>query len=341
MRAWWKKGLIGGSSVLLLGSVLALTAGTGPAAGQTATSFTITANDSSSSAVLFGSSATLAETGLPSDATGTVTFSDSLDATLCVVTLPDTNCSTSMSLAPGVYIVGASYSGDSNYDPSSASSDVSLTVLAPTTTVASVSPTSVTSGALVTYTATVTSSYGSPSGTVNFRAVPHFLCSATITDGVASCSTTDAPIGNLTIKAGYQGDALFEGSNADTSLTVLRATPSLTCARLVGRATTQIKLTACTPFSAQDRQAIGPGSFLVSGGTLTWHHSLQTTIVTLTSTSPGQGSCPRRYVEHDVSGDVSGGTAADTLVGDPVSIRYCQSSRSGAVRLVTGTTAQL
>lgn len=164
---------------------------------------------------------------------------------------------------------------------------------------------------------------------------------ATLTADVASCSATTAPIGPDTITALYLGDGTSGPSHGMTTVTIFRATPSLICSRLSGRTTTTIKVSVCTPSSTLKRAATAPGSFLSSGGTLTWSRSSQTTVVSLTSTSPGQGACPRNFVEHDLSGTVTGGTSLYTLVMDPVSIRVCENARSGSMKLVTGTQADL
>jgi hypothetical protein len=126
-----------------------------------------------------------------------------------------------------------------------------------------------------------------------------------------------------------------------TTVTITRATSGLSCSKVAGKSTTTIKISVCTPFSTLNRVARAPGSFLSSGGTLTWSRSFQTTLVTLSSTSPGQGACPRNFVEHDLTGSVTGGTSVYTLATDPVSIRVCESARTHAVKLVAGTQADL
>jgi hypothetical protein len=340
-NAWWKRALVGATSTALIGLFLALALGYAtPAQGATATSFSITVNSNAASGTInSGTSATLAETGLPSGATGTVTFTDSSSNVLCTATLPAAACTTATSLAPGTYTVSASYPGDANFSASSSTNTLALTVLAPTTTALSISPLSAVSGTLVTYSVTVTSGFGTPTGTVNVRTPGKGLCAIVLTAGAGSCSASTAPIGVTQITATYVGDANFARSFGSENQTVSRATPSLDCARLSGKATTTIKLAICTPGSTLNRTARGPGSLLTSGGTLTWSRSSQTTVVSLTSTSPGQGACPRNFVEHDVSGHVTGGSSLYTLAGDPVSIRMCESARSHSVKLVAGTQA--
>jgi len=68
---------------------------------------------------------TLTATGLPTGATGTVTFADATGRTLCTVTLPATSCQTT-ALGAGTHAVTASYSGDASFAAST--SQVSVTV---------------------------------------------------------------------------------------------------------------------------------------------------------------------------------------------------------------------
>jgi Bacterial Ig-like domain (group 3) len=341
VNSWWKRAFVGAVSTALLGALLALALGyESPAQGATPTTFSITVNNSSSAAVDFGTAATLAETGLPADATGTVTFSTPTNPDLCQTTLPAIQCASPVSQAPGNYQVTAAYSGDGTYAASNSTNTVNLTTLAPTTTVVSATPSSGPEGTSITYSATVTSSYSTPTGVVNFRTPAKGLCQATLVGDVASCAATTAPVGVTTITGLYLGDGTSGRSFGMTKVTILRATPSLACSRLSGKASTSIKFSLCTPFSTLNRTARAPGSLLSSGGTITWIRSAQTSVVSLTSTSPGQGACPRNFVEHDLSGDVTGGSSVYTLPGDPVSIRLCENARY-AVRLVTGTTANL
>jgi hypothetical protein len=117
--------------------------------------FSITVNGSATAITNFGSSATLAEVGLPAAATGTVTFDTPGDELLCVVTLPATSCGTSSTLAPGNYPgISAQYSGGGSYGPTTSTNTVDLSVLmlASTVTTASVVPSTTTAGSLVTYT---------------------------------------------------------------------------------------------------------------------------------------------------------------------------------------------
>jgi len=109
-------------------------------------------------------------------------------------------------------------------------------------------------------------------------------------------------------------------------------TSSVSCAKVTGTVTGLMKLSLCTPASATNRTA----STAALGSTLTWVTSRQTTVESLSSSSPGQGLCPLNSTELDISGVVTGGTSTYTAIGDAVSASLCE-NRSGHLSLVTGT----
>ena len=69
--------------------------------------------------IAYGAQDTLSVAGLPGDATGSVTFASG-GSTLCVAPLPAISCQTATTLAPGTYPVTAIYSGDANYNGTTA-----------------------------------------------------------------------------------------------------------------------------------------------------------------------------------------------------------------------------
>jgi ABC-type phosphate transport system substrate-binding protein len=101
---------------------------------DSAASYSITVNSSSSATIAPGATATLAEKGLPSSATGTVSFTSGTTS-LCTITLPSTTCNTASALAAGSYgKISASYVYGSGTPAIAATNTVSLTVSSPTTT---------------------------------------------------------------------------------------------------------------------------------------------------------------------------------------------------------------
>ncbi len=157
--------------------------------------------------------------------TGTVTFSTGL-LTLCTASVSGGVASCPASNTPlGAGAVFATYSGDANNAPSSASTPVTIT--SPSTTDVSVAPTSVTEGATVTYSANVspTTGSGTPTGTVAFSTGGTALCTATLASGSGSCTASNAPEGTDTVAGHYSGDSTYSASSSSTSLTV-NAPPS-------------------------------------------------------------------------------------------------------------------
>jgi hypothetical protein len=126
-------------------------------------------------------------------------------------TLDSTGAATATVQAPaaGTYAVTASYGADEVYDVS-ASSSATLTVNAPVTPTITLTP-SATSGkpnTQFTFTAKLTSSAGTPTGTVYFLDGSTMLGSGILSSGAATYSTILAP-GSHSITAQYGGDTTF------------------------------------------------------------------------------------------------------------------------------------
>jgi len=134
-----------------------------------------------------------------------------------------------------------------------------------------------------------------------------------------------------------------DGSNSDVHVAgcfSLRIVPSVTCAHLAGTTSGSAAFRGCTPKSKTNLTGTLAASSLMLGGSISWPKSGGSTVISVTSTSPGRGSCPRRSVEYDVAGSVTGGTSAYTHLGDPVALRLCQSP-TGGLKLLKGTVAGL
>lgn len=98
-----------------------------------------------------------------------------------------------------------------------------------TTTAASADPSTSKPGESVKYSAAVSATSGTatPTGTVDFTVGSTVLCTAPLSpSGVASCSATNTPVGNNTVKATYPGEGPFAGSSGTTSQLVAAATVS-------------------------------------------------------------------------------------------------------------------
>ncbi|MGA2305675.1 MAG: G1 family glutamic endopeptidase [Acidimicrobiales bacterium] len=117
--------------------------------------------------------------------------------------------------------------GTISNDSFSIAYDGEAPTFASTTTATSVSPSSVSLGGSVTYSATVTSESGTPTGSVTFTSGSTLLCvTGQLVNGAGSCASASAPVGTDAITATYSGDSNFAGSTATTSLQVGSSAPA-------------------------------------------------------------------------------------------------------------------
>jgi hypothetical protein len=192
----------------------------------------------SATSVAFGTNVTLTATvSASSTPTGSVTFSDGNTA-LAAVTLNGSGVGTysTSALSVGVHSITASYAANSTFG-GSISPAVAVTVTQPvlpaTTSTLSALPTTVTSGANVTFTDTVApaSGTGTPTGMVTFMNGTTNLGSSVLAGGVATFSTTSLPVGADSVTAVYGGDTNFSGSTSNAvTVTVSAVAPSFTIA---------------------------------------------------------------------------------------------------------------
>jgi hypothetical protein len=167
-----------------------------------------------------GYSATVGGTG--GTPTGTVSFTAGSTA-LCTATLSSGTGSCNASDAPtgSDQTITATYSGDVNFSGSEGTTSLTVNQAA-ATVVASANPGSTTNGSPVTYAATVSSTGGTPTGTVTFSVGTTTLCTTgTLESGTGSCVAANAPVGDDTVTALYSGDSNFTASSGPAALTVL------------------------------------------------------------------------------------------------------------------------
>ena len=117
-------------------------------------------------------------------------------------------------ITAGGHSITAFYSGDANHDGST-SSALSQTVnqIATATALGSSANPSL-SGQSVTFTATVTSSGGTPAGIVTFLDGATSIGTAYLSGGTAALTTADLTVGLHSITAAYGGDTNFTGSSS-------------------------------------------------------------------------------------------------------------------------------
>jgi hypothetical protein len=131
-------------------------------------------------------------------------------------------------LAGGANSITASYAGDSNYAGSNSAVLKETINKASSATALTSSTNSSSYGESVTFTATVTSSGGTPTGNVTFYANSSSLGSGSIVDGVAKFTTSTIPLGSYTITSTYGGSADFSGSSSSAVTLVTGAATTTT-----------------------------------------------------------------------------------------------------------------
>nr|WP_254701094.1 Ig-like domain repeat protein [Curtobacterium pusillum] len=186
----------------------------------------VTVDGGSTATRTYGSSAPIATTGLPSDATGTVTYS--IDGTELDTVPVGTGLSTPADLATGSHAVTVYYSGDATHSASTSTSAATLTVEKATTPItASASAAAPVHGDTVTFT-----TGGLPagaSGTVTFTDGTTVLCTATIVNQTASCApATPLGTGTHAVTASWDGDSDHQAvTSTPVTVTVSKATSAI------------------------------------------------------------------------------------------------------------------
>ncbi|MEO8433080.1 MAG: Ig-like domain repeat protein [Acidobacteriota bacterium] len=155
--------------------------------------------------------------------TGTVTFSDGVALLGTAALDASGNASLTISkLATGGHTIQASYSGDANRFPSSAP-PLAQTISSGSSTSLNSSPNPSRLAQPVTFTAVVSSSSGSPTGTVRFLEGAQVLATASIgPGGQASTTLSGLAIGGHSVTASYGGDATFPPSNSSPLVQVVQ-----------------------------------------------------------------------------------------------------------------------
>jgi Bacterial Ig-like domain (group 3) len=146
---------------------------------------------------------------------GNVTFTDTTTSqTLSTVNLTSGQAAfTTSLLAVGSHDIQATYNGDATFDVSTGSLTQIVnspnTISTTTTIVSSKNPSTI--GQAVTFTATVSGTGGTPTGSVTFldQSTNQTLGTITVIGGAAVITTSTLAIGSHTIQASYGGDANF------------------------------------------------------------------------------------------------------------------------------------
>jgi hypothetical protein len=282
-------------------SITAAYAGNGSYAGSTSAVLTQTVKNGLTNAVLTvtPSPATVGQTVTltvafspvaPSTGTinGTVTFKDGT-TTLGLVRLSGgVAVLQTAALAAGSHSLTATWGGDSNYQGSvspAVTEVINAGVRTASTTQLSsnVSPSSV-FGQSVTFTATVSGSGGTPTGTVTFLNGSTTLGTGTLSGGTATFTTSTLAPGSYSISAAYGGDGSFLNSTSNAvAQTVNQASANVALSSSLNPSTAGQSVTFTAVVAAVAPGAGTPtgsvtffdgnssiGSAMLSGGTSTF-----------------------------------------------------------------------
>jgi hypothetical protein len=156
-------------------------------------------------------------------ASGTVTFKDGTTTLGSATVNGNVANLTTSGLAMGTHYITAVYSGDSNFTGSTSNTVSQVVTKATTTLLSSINPS--VQGKPVTFTASVSSLAGTPTGKVQYLNGKTVLATVKLTSGSAKYTTTKLPPGTNSITAVYGGDANNSGStSAPVNQFVLAAT---------------------------------------------------------------------------------------------------------------------
>ena len=161
----------------------------------------------------------------------------------------------------------------------------------PTTTTLSTAPNPSVYGEAVTFTATVTSSSGTPTGTVNLLNGSTVVGTGTLAGGMTSIRVSSLPAGADSITAKYLGSTTFASSTSTPlTQTVTVATTSTSLASSLNPAATSQSVTFTATVASQFGGA-ATGSVVFSSGSQTLGAvSLSANIAALTTSFSGAGT---------------------------------------------------
>lgn len=231
---------------------------------------------------------------------GQVTFHDG-QAVLGIASLSDGQVVLAKSLSVGSHSITVEYSGDTNF-ASATSSAIAITVNQAIPAVSlSASTGSATVFTSISFTATVSSSAGTPSGNVSFYDSTGLLGAEPLSNGRAVFTTGKLGVGSHTITAVYGGDGNFEGvSSSSVSVVVNQAASAVT---LVS-SSNPVLLTSAASFTATVTSSLGTPTGSVGfydGTTLLGAVALSNGQAVYTTTSLAVGT-------HSITGVYSGDT---------------------------------
>jgi hypothetical protein len=160
----------------------------------------------------------------------------------------------------------------------------------PTSTALAVSPATPSFGTPVTYSATVTSPDGTPTGSVGIADGSTKLCTVELVNGAGSCAAANAPAGDDTITAAYAGDTGFTASSGTATLTVAKSTTTTSASVSPAEAVTGQSVTYAATVSSSTGTPTGTVAFSTGSTVLCTTSDLQAGSASCTASGAPQGT---------------------------------------------------
>lgn len=315
---------------------------------QTVQKLASTVTVSTSGPSVYGNSVTISST-VTSGATGTVTFTSG-GVTLGTGTLTGSATSITTTVLPaGSDTITATYNGDNTYNTSTASTTQTVTKASPTMTLSS-SANPQQANLPVTFTATLPSSV---MGTAAFTSNGTSIGSGTITNGVATLTTSTLPVGSDAIVATYAGNSNDGAVTANLTETINKGSPSVTVTTNPASSSwgQTVTITSSVPAGATGTitvtsggQTLGSGTVSPAGTVVITTSVLPVGTDTITASysgdsndNPGTGSTTQTVSKNTPTVTVS--TSGPSTVGQPVTITSTvPPGTTGSVTFTSGGT---
>lgn len=201
-----------------------------------------------------------------------------------------------LSLPVGTNSITAIYQGNTNFATSTSAPQNALVSQADTTTTLTTSPNPSTIVASVTLSATVAivaPGTQTPTGVVDFFNGNTALGTGTLTNGVATLTTTSLPVGTNALKADYQGstnDLVSTSSVVNQTVNQTATTTTLTSSSTNVTPTGSLVLSAAVTANSGATTPTGSVTFVLNGSTTLGSATLANGQATFTATGLPTGS---------------------------------------------------
>jgi hypothetical protein len=275
---------------------------------------------------------TLASTSGGPTPTGTIIYYDGTTRLQTVPLAGGIASYTNSSLAAGQHFIVASYSGDSNYAPSTVTLVQSIITATATAVVSSLTPAHF--GQVVTITATVTASGSSPNtlaGQVTFMDGSTVLGVASVNaSGQASYTTSTLAPGSHTISATYGLDPNFVGSTSNSINEVIQASTATSASNVsavYNEALQQVTVSASVT-SAGGTVSAGTVSFSIPGLGTANNVSVINGVASTNFSVPGNSAVGSYAITASYSGTAGFLSSSDNA--HTITISQATTSTSGA-----------